>query len=64
MNVIYIRKTIDTSWGKDTNFAALEKLLGENKMMLTPDKVERMPESYVDDEIHGSIFITYTENGI
>jgi hypothetical protein len=47
MNTLYIEKTTDTSWGERTNMPAIEKLLQENKLDLTPDKVERMPESYI-----------------
>ena len=55
MNAFYIETKVDSSWGKKTDISAIEKLLLENKIHITPDKVERMPESYISDGDNGSI---------
>lgn len=55
MNTIYIEKIPDKTWGKGTNINALELLLQNNKIVLTPDKVERMPEDYINERKHPTV---------
>ena len=55
MNTIYIEKIPDMTWGQRTNIPALERLLGNNKIILTPGKLEKMPEEYINDRKHSTI---------
>ncbi len=55
MNTIYVEKIPDMTWGKGTNINALEILLQNNKIVLTPDKVERMPEDYINERKHSTV---------
>ncbi len=55
MNTIYIEKTVDKTWGKRTNMSAIEKLMQDNNIVITPEKVERMPDSYIMDTVDGII---------
>ncbi|GEM_PF-4619707 len=55
MNTIYVEKITDKTWGKGTNINALELLLQNNKIVLTPDKVERMPEDYINERKHTTV---------